>query len=313
MNNVSPVCSSSPSLPSPTPPSFLCPVPSPPFLLFPILLSFQGECHVSEEACNGRMRKTEANVRQLRPMMAVRLWTSDWTSLRSSFLIKMINELLNANPSWIYEFILWPRKHQVSPFLSSCGYGFSRICFYSHLHFLVFAVVQLLSPVQLFSIPWTAARWVSLSFIVYWSLLKLMSIESVMPSNHLILSRLSPFAVSLSQNQGLLQWVGSLHCLSSMSHSDTAVDSAGVRLPFPLPTRHSPAGRMSMAFWLCAWGILWSWGYAVAPDQQFWGVTCPMAILNQWRIGVGETTSAFLPSRRQLWGSDLFHLSEGPQ
>lgn len=98
MNNVSSVCSSSPSLPSPTPP-FLCPVPSPPFLIFPLLLSFQGECHVSEEACNGRMRKTEANVRQLRPMMAVKLWTSDLTSLRSSFLIKMINELLNANPS----------------------------------------------------------------------------------------------------------------------------------------------------------------------------------------------------------------------
>ena len=102
--------------------------------------------------------RRQANVRQLRSRMAVKLWTSDLTPLKSSFLIKMINELLNANLSWIYEFILWARKHQVSPFLSSCGYGFSRICFYSHLHFLVFAVVQLLSPVQLFSIPWTAAR-----------------------------------------------------------------------------------------------------------------------------------------------------------
>ena len=35
--------------------------------------------------------------------------------------------------------------------------------------------------------PWTAARQASLSFTVSWSLLKLMSIESVMPSNHLIL------------------------------------------------------------------------------------------------------------------------------
>lgn len=87
----------SPSLP-PTPPSFLCPVPSPPFLLLP-LLPFQGECHVSEEACNGRMKKTEANVKQLRPRMAVKLWTSDLTPLKPSFLIKMINELLNANPS----------------------------------------------------------------------------------------------------------------------------------------------------------------------------------------------------------------------
>ena len=48
-------------------------------------------------------------------------------------------------------------------------------------------VVQLLSHVQLFMIPWTAAYQASLSFTVSQSLLKLMSIESVMPSNHLIL------------------------------------------------------------------------------------------------------------------------------
>ena len=50
-------------------------------------------------------------------------------------------------------------------------------------------VVQLLSCVQLFAISRTAARQVSLSFTVSPSLLKLMSIESVMPSNHLILCR----------------------------------------------------------------------------------------------------------------------------
>ena len=48
-------------------------------------------------------------------------------------------------------------------------------------------VVQLLSHAQLFATPWTAACQVSLSFTISWSLLKLMSIESVMPSNHLIL------------------------------------------------------------------------------------------------------------------------------
>ena len=47
--------------------------------------------------------------------------------------------------------------------------------------------VQLLSYVRLFAIPWTAARQPSLSITNSWSLLKLMSIESVMPSNHLIL------------------------------------------------------------------------------------------------------------------------------
>ena len=48
-------------------------------------------------------------------------------------------------------------------------------------------VVHLLSHVQLFATPWTAAHQASLSFIISWSLLKLMSIESVMSSNHLIL------------------------------------------------------------------------------------------------------------------------------
>ena len=53
---------------------------------------------------------------------------------------------------------------------------------------LVF-VVQLLSRVQLFVTPWTAACQASLSISNSQSLLKLMSIESVMPSNHLILCR----------------------------------------------------------------------------------------------------------------------------
>ena len=47
-------------------------------------------------------------------------------------------------------------------------------------------VVQLLSHVQLFVTPWTAAHQASLSFTLFQRLLKLMSIESVMPSNNLI-------------------------------------------------------------------------------------------------------------------------------
>ena len=48
-------------------------------------------------------------------------------------------------------------------------------------------VVQSLSRVQLSVTPWTSAPQASLSFTISWSLFKLMSIESVMPSNHLIL------------------------------------------------------------------------------------------------------------------------------
>ena len=47
-------------------------------------------------------------------------------------------------------------------------------------------VAQSLNCVQLFMTPWTAAHQASLSFTISKSLLRLMSIESVMPSNHLI-------------------------------------------------------------------------------------------------------------------------------
>ena len=50
-----------------------------------------------------------------------------------------------------------------------------------------FSSVQSLSPVQLFVTPWIAARQASLSITNFWSSLRLTSIESVMPSSHLIL------------------------------------------------------------------------------------------------------------------------------
>ena len=61
--------------------------------------------------------------------------------------------------------------------------GYPTLC--AHNYSLVVAV-QSLSRIRFSGTPWTAACQASLSFIS-WSLLKLMSIESVMPSNHLIL------------------------------------------------------------------------------------------------------------------------------
>ena len=57
----------------------------------------------------------------------------------------------------------------------------------SHQGSPLFSLVQLLSCVQPWVTPWTAACQAFLSITNPWSLLKLMSIESVMPSNHLIL------------------------------------------------------------------------------------------------------------------------------
>ena len=59
----------------------------------------------------------------------------------------------------------------------------STSCLFS----LLIGVVQLLSHVRLFTIPWTIAHQASLSFTISQSLLKLMSTESMIPSNHLIL------------------------------------------------------------------------------------------------------------------------------
>ena len=59
-----------------------------------------------------------------------------------------------------------------------------------NLFLISYASVQFSSVAQLCPTlcnPWTAAGQASLSFIISWSLLKLMSIESMMPSNHLIL------------------------------------------------------------------------------------------------------------------------------
>ena len=71
---------------------------------------------------------------------------------------------------------------------------------------LQFSSVQSLSRVRLFEIPWTAARQASQSITNSWSLLKLMSIDTIdtiQPSHPL--SSPSPLAFHLAQHQGLFQ------------------------------------------------------------------------------------------------------------
>ena len=66
-------------------------------------------------------------------------------------------------------------------------YRSSRPSILPHWCALQFSSVQTLSRVRLFATPWTAARQASLTVTNSWSLPKPMSIELVMPSNHLIL------------------------------------------------------------------------------------------------------------------------------
>ena len=72
-------------------------------------------------------------------------------------------------------------------------------------------VAQSLSHVQLFTTPWTAAHQESLSLIIPQSLLKFMSIESIMSPNHLIL------CLALGATTVLL-WLSLLACLVLGGH-----------------------------------------------------------------------------------------------
>ena len=72
--------------------------------------------------------------------------------------------------------------------------------------------VQSLSSVRVFVTPWTAAHQASLSFTISWSLLKLISIESVMPSNHLILCHPLFLLPSIFPTiRAFFQWANSSH------------------------------------------------------------------------------------------------------
>ena len=81
-----------------------------------------------------------------------------------------------------------------------------------------FSTVQWLSSVWIFVMPWIAALWASLSITNSWSSPKLMSIESVMPSSHLILCRpllfLPPIPSSTSQ---LFTWGGQSTGVSALA------------------------------------------------------------------------------------------------
>ena len=100
-----------------------------------------------------------------------------------------------------------------------------------------FSSVQSLSHIWLFATPWIAARQSSLSITNSWSLLKLMPIESVMPSSHLILCRLllllppSPPSIRVFSNESTL-------CIGGQS---TRVSASALVLP--MNTQHwSPLG-----------------------------------------------------------------------
>ena len=109
----------------------------------------------------------------------------------------------------------------------NCVSSVFGITFIKHHPQIQHVVVQWPSHVWLFATPWTAACWASLSFTISRSLLKLTSIESVMPSNHFILRHV-PFSCLQSfpaSGSFLMSWL-----FTSSSQSIGASTSASVLL-----------------------------------------------------------------------------------
>ena len=116
---------------------------------------------------------------------------------------------------------------QWQKFILSAFQGLKFKSRYLQGHSLVVVVIQWLSHVWLFATPWTTARQASLSITNSWSLLKLMSIESVMPSSHLILCHPLLFLYSISPSIKVFSSESVLR-ISWPKYSTGASDSASV-------------------------------------------------------------------------------------
>ena len=90
-------------------------------------------------------------------------------------------------------------------------------------------VAQSLNLVHLFATPWTAVCQASLSFIISWSLLKLMSIELVMPSSHFIHCDIEWFALETNRDHSVVFEVASKYCISDslVDHDGYSISSKG--------------------------------------------------------------------------------------
>ena len=142
----------------------------------------------------------------------------------------------------------------VSPLLP-CKYILQYHFFFNSIMY-AFSSVHSLSWVQLFATPWTAAWQASLSITNFLSSLKLISIESVMPSNHLILchSLLLPPSIFPSirvfSNESLLhiRWPKYWSCSFSISPSN---EYSGLNICVRIQ-------YLSFSFWLTSLCIIGS-------------------------------------------------------
>ena len=168
--------------------------------------------------------------------------------------IRAFIPFIRGVPSWL--------DHPQRPHSKYHHTGNSAYKFWGNTNFQSISSVASLSSVQLFVTLWTAARRASLSITNSQSPPKPMSIESVMPSNHLILLSPSPPAFNLSQHQGLLKWVSS-------SHKDQSIGVSASTSVLPMNTQDwSP---LEWAGWISlqSKGLSWVFSNTTVQKHQF--------------------------------------------
>ena len=157
------------------------------------------------------------------------------------------------------------------------------------LHAEDFVVVtQSLSRVQLFETPWIAVRQISLSFTISQSLLKLMSIESVMPSNHLILchslllltSILPSIRIFCNESALCIRWPKYWSFSFSISPSNEYAGLISYRIDWfdllvvqetlkSLLKHH--CSKVSVLH--IRWPKYWSFSFGISPSNEYSGVS----------------------------------------
>ena len=160
----------------------------------------------------------------------------------------------------------------------------------------------MLSRVLLLAIPWTAPRLASLSFGICLSLLKLMSTESVMPTNHLILYRpllllpsIFPSIRVFSNELALhIRWPKYWNFSFSISPSNTYSELISFKIDwFDLPERSNGLSRVFSSTTCSKPTILWRSAFFMVQLSHPYmtsGKTIPLAI----RTFVGKAIVCFL-------------------
>ena len=123
---------------------------------------------------------------------------------------QMVSLLLSLFGRQVASDSLWP--HGLQHARLPCHSLAPRICSNSwSVHKQIFSSVQSLSRVRLFATPWIAAQQASLSITISRSSLRFMSVDSVMPSSHLILCRPLLLLPPIPPSIRVFQWINSSH------------------------------------------------------------------------------------------------------